>query len=207
MDVAAPISIDTRKGQVANACVAAGAGLFNDVSALSFDPQSLDIAAELDVPVCLMHASGDPKTMQDDPAYADVLLDVYDYLENRRDAAIGAGVSPDKIILDPGIGFGKTVAHNLALLRGLSLFHALGCPLLLGASRKRFIGTLTGESDAKKRMPGSLAVALEGARQGVQILRVHDIDAHRQMMGLWRAIYDKNSQSFLKLKIIKNLNL
>jgi len=184
-----PISIDTRKADVAHAAAQAGASLFNDVSALSFDPESPATAAALDIPVCLMHASGDPKTMQDNPSYDHVLLDVFDYLQDRRDAAVKAGVKAERIILDPGIGFGKTVAHNLHLLKGLSLFHGLGCPILLGASRKRFIGTLTGAEAAKDRMPGSVAVALEGIRQGAQILRVHDVAATRQAMTLWHHLH------------------
>ncbi len=181
----APISIDTRKSDVAQAAAKAGALIFNDVSALSFDPDSLATAAKLNIPVCLMHASGDPKTMQANPSYDHVLLDVYDYLEARRDAALDAGIALNNIILDPGIGFGKTLEHNLTLLKGLSLFHGLGCPILLGASRKRFIGTLTGSEVASDRMPGSVAVALEAVRQGVQILRVHDVAETKQALTVW----------------------
>ncbi len=188
-DLSAPISIDTRKADVASRAVVAGAAMINDVSAGSFDPQMFAVAARLDVPICLMHASGDPKTMQKSPQYDDVLLDVYDYLQARRDAAVAAGIDRDKIILDPGIGFGKTVAHNLQLLRGLSLFHGLGCPLLLGVSRKRFIGTLTGAEDAQARAPGSIAVALDGLRQGVQIIRVHDVAQTRQAITMWSHLH------------------
>lgn len=184
-----PISIDTRKAAVAKAAISAGASVFNDVSALSFDPDSLGEAARLNVPVCLMHASGDPKTMQENPRYDDVLLDVYDYLEARRDAALHTGLQPHNIILDPGIGFGKTVAHNLRLLRGLSIFHGLGCPILLGASRKRFIGTLSETQDAANRVSGSVAVALEAIRQGAQIIRVHDVKETRQALSVWEHLH------------------
>ncbi|MGR3570435.1 dihydropteroate synthase [Brevirhabdus sp.] len=183
-----PISIDTRKAPVAKAALAAGATILNDVSALSFDPDMAALAAEAQAPICLMHAQGDPQTMQKAPRYDDVVLDVFDYLAQRVDHAVAAGVDRSRIIVDPGIGFGKTQAHNLALLRNLSLFHALGCVILLGASRKRFIGTIGGADVAADRVPGSLAVALHGARQGVQILRVHDMIETRQALALWRAV-------------------
>jgi dihydropteroate synthase len=127
-----------------------------------------------------MHAQGTPQDMQDDPTYDDVLLDVYDFLADRIAQAEAAGTPRARIVVDPGIGFGKTLAHNLALLRRLSLFHALGCPVLLGASRKRFIGTLADAPEARDRVPGSLAVALHGLAQGVQITRVHDTTETRQ---------------------------
>jgi dihydropteroate synthase len=135
-----------------------------------------------------MHAQGTPETMQDDPNYDDVLLDVYDFLLARIDAAVGAGIQRDQIVVDPGIGFGKTVAHNLTLLRGIAMFHSLGCPILLGASRKRFISSIGGGETANDRISGSVAVALFAARRGVQILRVHDIFATRQALDLEWAI-------------------
>ena len=182
-----PLSIDTRKAAVARAALEAGADIVNDVAALSYDPALAGVVADAGVPVILMHAQGDPATMQADPTYDDVLLDVYDYLEARVAAARAAGIAADRIVVDPGIGFGKTVEHNLTLLRGLSLFHGLGCPVLLGASRKRFIGTLAGVEDADDRMPGSIAVALAGLAQGVQITRVHDTEATKQAVTLWQA--------------------
>jgi dihydropteroate synthase len=142
--VTVPISIDTRKAAVARAAFDAGADLFNDVSALGYDPESAAAAAEAGVPVCLMHVLGDPKTMQDAPHYDDVLLDIADFLEARVAAAEAAGIPRGRILVDPGIGFGKTVEHNLTLVRGLSLFHDLGCAILFGASRKRFIGRWPG---------------------------------------------------------------
>ena len=182
-----PVSIDTRKAEVAQAALNGGAVLFNDVTALSHDTDSAAVAAKSHAAVCLMHASGDPKTMQDNPQYDDVLLDVYDYLEQRIAFAERVGVAHDRIIIDPGIGFGKTLDHNLALLRGLSLFHGLGCPVLLGVSRKRFIGVIANAQEAADRGPGSVALGLEALRQGVQILRVHDIGMTKQAISLWRA--------------------
>jgi dihydropteroate synthase len=186
--IATPISIDTRKASVAASALQAGAGLVNDVSALTFDPAMAAEVARAACPVVLMHAQGTPQTMQADPQYDDVLLDVYDWLAARIAAAMAAGIPRDLIAIDPGIGFGKTVAHNLALLQRLSLFHSLGCPVLLGASRKRFIGTIGGAEVAQARMPGSVAVALAGAAQGVQMIRVHDVVETRQAMRLWFAV-------------------
>ena len=182
-----PISIDTRKAVVAEAAFAAGATLLNDVTALQFDPAMARMAASAGLPVILMHSIATPATMQDDPEYQDVLLDVYDALAARLAEALAAGIPRDRLAIDPGIGFGKTLAHNLALLARLSLFHDLGVPVLLGASRKRFIGTLGAEADAAKRMPGSLAVALAGVVQGAQMIRVHDVAETRQALSLWRA--------------------
>jgi dihydropteroate synthase len=185
---ALPISIDTRNAAVARAAFEAGADLFNDVSALTHDPGSMALAAASGRAICLMHAQGDPKTMQEAPAYDDVLLDVADYLEGRVAAAEAAGVPRGRILVDPGIGFGKTVAHNLALVRGLAILHGLGCAILFGASRKRFIGTLGGAPDPADRVAGSVAVALEALRQGAQVIRVHDVKETRQAVALWSAL-------------------
>ncbi|AOZ70114.1 dihydropteroate synthase [Rhodobacter xanthinilyticus] len=184
----APISIDTRKAMVGDAAVEAGADMLNDVSAMEFDPEMAELAEISGLPICLMHAQGLPETMQDDPDYGDVLLDVYDYLEGRIALAEAQGIARDKIVVDPGIGFGKTLAHNLALLRGVSLFHGLGCAILLGVSRKRFIGTIGGAAEAGARAPGTLAVTLAGVAQGVQIHRVHDVAEIAQGLKLWRAL-------------------
>ena len=183
----APISIDTRKAAVARAALAAGADAVNDVSALSFDATLAGVVADAACPVVLMHARGGPATMQDDPRYDDVLLDVYDALAARVAQAEAAGIARRRMVIDPGIGFGKTLAHNLALVRGLSLFHGLGLPVMLGASRKRFIATIGGDAD--ERRPGSIAVALAGVAQGVQMLRVHDVGATRAALALWQAIW------------------
>lgn len=188
----AAISVDTRKSRVAQAALAAGAGLVNDVSGFDFDPDMATTVAASGAPVCLMHAQGLPETMQDDPRYDDVLLDVYDALAARIARAQAAGIARDRIVIDPGIGFGKTQAHNLAILRRISLFHALGCPILLGVSRKRFIGTLGGEDTgadaADGRAPGTLALTLAAVAQGVQIHRVHDVRDISQGLRLWRAV-------------------
>jgi dihydropteroate synthase len=184
----APISIDTRKAGVAKAALAAGAGIVNDVAAMGFDPEMASVVAAAGAPIILMHSVGTPATMQNDPRYEDVLLDVYDFLKERIAAAEAAGIARDRIMVDPGIGFGKTAEHNLLLIRRFSLFHALGVPLLLGASRKRFIGTYGQQPVAERRVPGSLAVALAGVAQGAQVLRVHDVDETRQALRLWQAV-------------------
>lgn len=171
----APLSIDTRRSRVMTAAVKAGATVINDVSALQYDAASMAAAVASGVPVVLMHALEDPETMQNDPRYDNVLLDVYDYLEARIEAAVAGGIPSDHLIVDPGIGFGKTLAHNLELLSGLGVFHGLGAPILLGVSRKSFIARLTGESRAAFRVPGSLAAQLQGILQGVKIVRVHDV--------------------------------
>jgi len=179
-----PVSVDTRKATVAEA---SGADMVNDVSAMTYDPAMAETVARMGASICLMHAQGRPETMQDDPRYDDVLLDVYDHLAERIAAAKAAGIARDRIIVDPGIGFGKTMAHNLSLIRGISLFHGLGCAILLGVSRKGFIGRIGRADFPRDRMPGSVAVALAGVAQGAQILRVHDVGATRQALTLWMA--------------------
>lgn len=186
--LAAPISIDTRKAPVAAAALEAGASIVNDVSAFDFDPTLGPLVAKAAVPVVLMHAQGVPASMQNDPRYGDVLLDVYDALATRLARAEALGIDRSRIVLDPGIGFGKTLEHNLALLRGLSLFHGLGCALLLGTSRKRFIGTIGRAEAADARAPGSIVTALAGVAQGVQITRVHDVAETRQALRLWQSL-------------------
>lgn len=182
----AAISIDTRKSVVAKAAVKHGATIFNDVSALTFDADSLAATAETGMAVVLMHAKGEPKIMQDDPAYGDVVLEVFDYLEARIAAALAVGIDRARIAADPGIGFGKTMAHNLALLAKLSLYHGLGVPLLVGASRKRFIRGVSGGETPRAREPGSFAAAIVAGSQGAQILRVHDVAGTRQALEVWR---------------------
>lgn len=181
------VSVDTRKAEVAHAAVAAGAGMVNDVSGLDFDPAMAAAVADTGAAVCLMHAQGLPENMQDDPRYGDVLLDVYDALAERIARAEGAGIPRDRIVIDPGIGFGKTLEHNLSILRRISLYHALGVPVLLGASRKRFVGSIGGTGTAAQRDPGSLAVTLAAVQQGIQIHRVHDVAGTRQGLALWQA--------------------
>ena len=190
-ELTTPISIDTRKAPVAKAALDAGANLINDVAAFTHDPVLAEVAAQSGAPVCLMHAQGDPKTMQDNPDYSNALLDVYDFLSERIDAAVSAGIPRNRIMIDPGIGFGKTTEHCLILLRDISLFHTLGCPILLGASRKTFIGVISGAKSAKDRVSGSISVALNAIGQGVQVVRVHDIEATRQATSLQTAIREQ----------------
>ena len=192
---ALPISIDTRKAAVAREALSAGAGMVNDVSGFTFDPALAPLCAASGVPVCVMHAQGDPATMQDDPAYDDVVLDVYDFLETRIAALEADGIARDRIIVDPGIGFGKTQAHNLSLLRNIAVLHGLGCPVLLGASRKGFVGRIGREPQALRRAPGSIAVGLAALAQGVQLLRVHDVDETAQALRLWRAVRDEGEDA------------
>lgn len=182
------ISIDTRKPDVARAAVAAGADCWNDVSALTFAPDSLATAVSLDVPVVLMHAQGDPKTMQQDPQYRDVTGDVLNFLVGRIGQAVQAGLKLSNIIVDPGIGFGKTLEHNLTLLRDLPRFVALGRPVLIGASRKRFIAVLDQGAEVGERLGGSVAAALFAAQHGAQILRVHDVAETRQALTVQKAL-------------------
>jgi len=185
------VSADTRKADVMTAALAAGARMINDVSALTFDQRSAEIVSGAQVPVVLMHHQGDPQTMQDNPRYDDVLVEVYLWLEERIEAAVEAGVARDKILIDPGFGFGKNVGHNLELMNGLALFHSLGCPLVVGASRKRTIGALSGEAPADKRLAGSIAFAMKAVEQGAQILRVHDVFETVQALRVWRGMRDQ----------------
>ncbi len=179
------VSIDTRRAGVMDMAIKSGADIVNDVSALTFDRESIEIINRHQTPVILMHCLGTPQTMQNAPTYRDVVLDIYDELENFIQKGVKSGLSMSRIIVDPGIGFGKTVQHNLDLLGNLSLFHGLGVPLLLGVSRKSFIGRISGASDPTARQPGSLAGLLVGAQQGVQLFRVHDVAPSRQALQIW----------------------
>ncbi|HEY7749262.1 MAG TPA: dihydropteroate synthase [Aestuariivirgaceae bacterium] len=181
------VSIDTRKPQIMEEAVKAGAAMINDVTALRFDPESRRTAAKLKRPVCLMHAQGDPKTMQNNPVYEDVVLDVFDELQDLIEKAVSAGLPRGLLLADPGIGFGKTYRHNLEILQKLSVYHGLGVPLVVGASRKAFIGAITGEPAGKARAHGSVGMAIAAAGQGAQILRVHDVKATSQALKAWRA--------------------
>lgn len=183
-DAGVAVSIDTRNTKVMKKAAEAGAMLLNDVTALTHCRDSVVVAADLNLPVCLMHAQGTPETMQDNPSYDNVVLDVYDYLADRIESCRKAGIAGDRLMVDPGIGFGKTVAHNLALIDQIAVFHALGCAVLLGASRKSFIGALSGEKQAARRVAGSVAVAVDAARAGVQFLRVHDVAETRQALAV-----------------------
>jgi dihydropteroate synthase len=182
----AVLSVDTRKGSVARAVARKGVKILNDVSALTYDPDTLAAAAETGLAVVLMHAKGEPKTMQDNPTYDDVVLEVFDYLEARIATAEAAGIERARIAADPGLGFGKTLAHNLALLAHTALFHGLGVPLLIGASRKRFVGLGQGH-DPRAREAGSIAAAIAAAGQGAQMFRVHDVAGTGQALSVWQA--------------------
>ena len=185
------LSVDTRKAAVMEAALGIAPVLVNDVSALTWDPRAMEVVAQSGAPVVLMHHQGTPETMQQNPAYdGPVLLAVYDWLEERISAAEAAGIARDRILVDPGIGFGKTVQHNLDLMNGLALLHGLGCPIVLGASRKRMIGALSNEAPADERLGGSIALALKAVEQGAQIVRVHDVPETVQALRVWRGLRD-----------------
>ena len=185
------VSVDTRKASVMEGALAAGAGLVNDVSALTWDPRAAELVAAAGCPIVLMHHQGPPETMQDNPRYErPVLFEVYDWLESRIGAALSAGIAHERIIIDPGFGFGKNVQHNLQLMNGLAMLHGLGCPIMLGASRKRTIGALSNEAPAGERLGGSLAFALKAVEQGAQLLRVHDVRETIQALRVWRGLRD-----------------
>ncbi|HEX8224290.1 MAG TPA: dihydropteroate synthase [Allosphingosinicella sp.] len=185
------VAIDSRKAAVMEAALGAGAAMVNDVSALSWDERSAAVVAEAGCPVVLMHHLGTPETMQLSPAYdRPVLLAVYNWLEERIEAAEAAGIDRARIVVDPGLGFGKTVQHNLDLLNGLALLHGLGCPIMVGASRKRMIGALSAEAPADRRLPGSIALALKAVDQGAQLIRVHDVPETVQALRVWRGLRD-----------------
>ena len=187
------LSIDTRHAAVMRAALEAGVDVINDVSALTGDPQSLAVAAGSNADIALMHMQGEPATMNQAPVYADVVLDVFDYLESRIETCVAAGIPRDKLIADPGIGFGKRSAENLAILRNLALFHGLGCRMLLGASRKGF-GAKTQALAPRERLPTSLAAAVAAAAQGFHLLRVHDVAETKQALEIWRRIAENPTE-------------
>ena len=186
---AAVISIDSRKAEVMEEAVAAGASVINDISALAGDDRALAVAADLGVGVILLHCQGEPKTMQAAPAYDHPPAEIFDYLEGRIEACEAVGISRARIAVDPGFGFGKSLEHNLAIFSHLSLFHGLGCAILIGVSRKGFIGHITGEERPKARFPGSIAATIAGLNQGVQMVRAHDTAETQQAVEVWRAIH------------------
>ena len=186
----AAVSIDTRRAGTMEAALQAGAGIVNDVSALQYDPRSAELVAKTGCPVVLMHAPGSGNDLHDGGTYESVMFDVFDALRERRDAAVAAGIDPAKILLDPGLGFGKSLGDNLALINALPLFHALGQPILFGASRKRMIGALSKEAAANARLGGSIALALKAMDAGAHILRVHDVPETVQARDVWRGLRD-----------------
>jgi dihydropteroate synthase len=169
------ISIDTSKSEVARAAVAAGAGLVNDVTGFRADPGMAELVAAAGIDCCLMHMLGEPRTMQDDPRYDDVVSEVKAFLEERMAFAVAEGVAEERIMLDPGVGFGKTTEHNLELLRRLDELVAIGRPLVIGTSRKSFLGRLTGRSDPTERVAGTIATNVLAYVQGARVFRVHDV--------------------------------
>jgi dihydropteroate synthase len=183
-----PISIDTSKPEVIRAAVAAGAGLINDVYALRREG-ALDAAAELKVPVCVMHMQGEPRTMQEDPHYDDVVGEVYRFLAERVFACEMAGIDKRRVLVDPGFGFGKTLEHNLALMRALDRFRDLAAGVFIGVSRKAMIGTLTGRSRGAPRAMGSAAAAMIAVQRGVLVVRVHDVAATHDALAVWQAVH------------------
>ena len=184
------VSIDTRKAAVMEAALAAGATIVNDISALRYDERAMDVVAKAGCPVVLMHAPSAKSDPHEGGNYAHILFDVYDMLAERVAACIAAGIDASRIIVDPGLGFGKSVGDNLALINGLALFHTLGCPILFGASRKRMIGALDNEAPADQRLGGTVALHYQAATQGAQLLRVHDIAENRQALRIWRGLRD-----------------
>ena len=181
------VSIDSRSAEVMGAALDAGARMINDTSALSFDPESLALVAARSVPAVLMHMQGMPQTMQQNPSYDDVVLDLLDYFSERLAACVAAGIDPDRLVFDPGIGFGKTVEHNVDLMGHIAAFHTLGCPLLVGISRKSTIARLSDDAPVERRLGGSIAAALFCAARGVQLIRVHDVVETRQALDVWTA--------------------
>ncbi|WP_340586702.1 dihydropteroate synthase [Erythrobacter alti] len=196
----AAVSVDTRRPAVMEAAMEAGAHIINDVSALRYDPRSLEFAASTGKPVILMHAPGAGDDLHADGSYDAVAFDVFDFLKEARDRAIAGGISQERIVLDPGLGFGKSLADNLNILNHLPMYHALGCPLLLGASRKRMVGALSNEAAAHQRLGGSLALATLGMNAGVQLLRVHDVFETVQARNVWRGLRDAALTDFSGLE-------
>ena len=183
-----PISVDTRKADVASAARKAGASMVNDVSGFTFDPDLLPYCSKYKLPVCVMHMKGSPENMQNNPKYENILIEVFDFLENQIGKLVEAGISRDQIIADVGIGFGKNIEHNLTLIKNISLFHGLGVPLLLGVSRKSIISNVAKVEKPSDRVHGSISLALSALGQGVQVFRVHDVAETRQAFDLWVAV-------------------
>jgi dihydropteroate synthase len=184
------ISVDTRKAGVMEAALAAGAGMINDISALLYDERSLDVVRASTAPVVLMHAPSQGSDPHKGGEYGDVVTDVFDWLATRVDAVVAAGIPRDRILVDPGIGFGKSLTENLAIINNLAIYHALGCAIVFGASRKRMIGALANEAAVDARLGGSLFLAMKAIEQGVHIVRVHDVAETVQAVQVWRGLRD-----------------
>ncbi|WP_298464957.1 dihydropteroate synthase [uncultured Erythrobacter sp.] len=195
----AAISVDSRRAGVLEAALQAGAHVANDVSAMRYDDRTTELVANTGCPVILMHAPGSGDDLHEGGEYEDVVSEVFDFLKDARAKAIAAGISEEKIVLDPGIGFGKSLADNLTLMNSLALFHALGSPLLLGVSRKRMIGALSNEEPTDKRLGGSIALAMKGMEAGMHILRAHDVAETVQARNVWRGMRDAALTDFAQL--------
>ncbi len=182
-----PISVDTTKAEVARQSLAAGAAIINDISGLTFDPKMIPLAAETGAGVICMHIQGTPQTMQDNPTYDDVIVDLKNWFQERLEELLSAGIEPGRIVLDPGIGFGKTAEHNLQILSHIREFQDLGYPVLIGHSRKRFLSKLLGR-DVEERLAGTVGVSIALASQAVEIIRLHDVEANRDAISAWKAV-------------------
>jgi dihydropteroate synthase len=186
----AVISVDTYRAGTAAAAIEAGARIINDVTALRSDPRMASVVKEAACPVILMHMKGEPKTMQSEPHYEDVVREVRDFLARRAEYAVSAGIGPENVIVDPGIGFGKNLEHNLTLLRNLDAIVDLGFPVLIGASRKTFIGRITGVQEARERAFGTVATTVLAYERGATFFRVHDVRANREALAVAEAVLD-----------------
>lgn len=182
-----PISVDTTKAEVARQSLAAGAAIINDISGLTFDPEMIPLAAQTGAGVICMHIQGTPQTMQDNPTYDDVVDDLKNWFHERLQELLSAGIEPGRIVLDPGIGFGKTAEHNLQILSHIREFQDLGYPILIGHSRKRFLSKLLGR-DVEERLAGTVGVSIALASQAVEIIRLHDVEANRDAISAWKAV-------------------
>ncbi|WP_415323646.1 dihydropteroate synthase [Candidatus Pelagibacter sp. Uisw_127] len=183
-----PLSVDTRKADIMSKGVKIGIKLINDVSGLSYDPKTIDVLKKNKSPFVIQHSQGVPENMQNDPKYKNELLDIYDFFEQKIKFIRSKGIKHNNIIIDPGIGFGKNLKHNMNLIRGISIFHTLGFPILLGLSRKKFIKDLSGKNDTKERLGGTIASSLYSMMQGVQILRIHDVNELKQSIKVFKEL-------------------
>ena len=183
-----PLSLDTRKSEIMNKGIQVGVKLINDVSGLSYDSKTVDVLKKNKTPFVIQHSQGTPEKMQKNPKYKNELLDIYDFFERKIKFLISIGIKHNNIIIDPGIGFGKNLKHNMNLIRGISIFHTLGFPILIGLSRKKFIKDLSGKNDTKERLGGTIASSLYSMMQGVQILRIHDVNELTQSIKVFKEL-------------------
>jgi len=183
-----PLSLDTRKSEIMNRGIKMGVKLINDVSGLNYDPKTIEVLKKNKIPFVLQHSKGNPENMQNNPKYKNELLDIYDFFEEKIEFLRSKGIKHNNIIIDPGIGFGKNLKHNMNLIKGISIFHTLGFPILLGLSRKKFIKDLSGNNDTRERLGGTIASSLYSMMQGVQILRIHDVNELIQSIKVFKRL-------------------